>query len=200
MRSVFLSRLTICIFWILVVLPAARAGEPTDQIRQTTEKAITVLTDPHLKDPNMKEERRKLLRQIADERFDWEEMARRALARHWAERTEDEKREFISLFSQLLDRTYMDRVDNYSGERVIYEGDKVEGDYGIVRVKIVTSNDNEIPAEYRVRKKGNAWLIYDISIQGVSLINNYRSQFNSIIIKSSYQDLVKRLKAKLNSP
>lgn len=173
------------------------AGEPTDQIKQTTDKVISIVTDPALKEPARAEERRKLVRKAVDNRFDWEEMARRSLARHWARRTDEEKREFISLFSDLLERTYMDKVADYSGEKVLYVGETVDGDYGVVRVKILTAADVEISVEYRVRRKENGWFIYDVSIEGVSLVNNYRTQFNSIILKSSYRNLVKRLKAKL---
>ncbi len=176
-------------------IPALAQG-PTEQIKQTTDKVISILTDPALRDPGKTEERRRLLRKVADERFDWEEMSRRALARHWVQRTDEERREFVSLFSDLLDKTYMDRVDGYSGEKVLYEGETVDGDYGIVRVKILTETDAAISAEYRVRRKENGWFIYDVSIEGVSLVNNYRTQFNSIILKSSYEKLVKRLKAK----
>ena len=198
MRSICLSQ---SIVWCMVILATAvpcLAGEPTEQLKQTADKAIAVLTDPALRDPERTEERRKLLRQIADERFDWEEMARRALARHWADRTDAEKEEFVSLFSDLLERTYMERVDNYSGEKILYEGETVDGDYGLVSVRILTTADTEIVAEYRLRRKENGWFIYDVSIEGVSLINNYRTQFNSIILKSSYQTLVERLRAKLD--
>lgn len=173
------------------------AGEPTEQIKQTTDKVMSILTDPALKEPARVEERRKLIRKAVDDRFDWEEMARRSLARHWARRTDEERREFISLFSDLLERTYMDKVEGYSGEKVLYVGETVDGEYGVVRVKILTTTDVEISVEYRVRKKENGWFIYDVSIEGVSLVNNYRGQFNSIILKSSYQNLVKRLKTKL---
>lgn len=173
------------------------AGEPTEQIKQTTDKVMSILTDPALKEPARVEERRKLIRKAVDDRFDWEEMARRSLARHWARRTDEERREFISLFSDLLERTYMDKVEGYSGEKVLYVGETVDGEYGVVRVKILTTTDVEISVEYRVRKKENGWFIYDVSIEGVSLVNNYRGQFNSIILKSSYRNLVKRLKTKL---
>jgi phospholipid transport system substrate-binding protein len=96
-----------------------------------------------------------------------------------------------------MERTYMERVDRYSGERVFYDGETVDGDYGIVRVRIITHDGREFPTEYRVRKRENGWLIYDVSVKGVSLVNNYRTQFNSIIVKSDYQTLVKRMKAKL---
>jgi phospholipid transport system substrate-binding protein len=195
-RVSLLLGLAFLILTLVVVFPLL-AGEPTEQIKQTTDKIIALLADESLDGDSKKEERRKLIRKAVDERFDWEEMARRSLAIHWAQRTDEEKREFVSLFSDLLERTYMDKVDDYSGESVSYERETVDGDYGVVDVKIVTSTDAEIPAEYRVRNKENGWLIYDISINGVSLVNNYRTQFNSIILRSSYQNLVKRLKVKL---
>jgi phospholipid transport system substrate-binding protein len=173
------------------------AGEPTEQIKQTTDRIISTITDPTLKVASKSEERRKLIRAAADERFDWEEMARRSLARHWTKRTDAEKREFTSLFSDLLERTYMDKVEGYSGEKVLYEGEAVDGDYAVVGVKILTAKDTEISVEYRVRRKENGWFIYDVSIEGVSLVNNYRTQFNSIILRSSYRELVKKLAAKV---
>ena len=185
------------LFLIFGVSIPVFAGEPTQQIKQITDKILSIVTDSALKEPAKAEERRKLIRKAVDERFDWEEMGRRALARHWAQRTDEEKREFVSLFSDLLERTYMDKVEGYSGEKVLYEGETTEGDYAVVKVKIVTAADTEIAIEYRVRRKGNGWFIYDISIEGVSLVNNYRTQFNSIILKSSYKKLVKKLKAKL---
>jgi phospholipid transport system substrate-binding protein len=195
-RVSLLLGLAFLILTLVVVFPLL-AGEPTEQIRETTDKIIALLADESLDGDSKKEERRKLIRKAVDERFDWEEMARRSLAIHWAQRTDEEKREFVSLFSDLLERTYMDKVDDYSGESVSYERETVDGDYGVVDVRIVTKTDTEIPAEYRVRNKENGWLIYDISINGVSLVNNYRTQFNSIILRSSYQNLIKRLKAKL---
>ncbi|NIN00673.1 MAG: ABC transporter substrate-binding protein [candidate division Zixibacteria bacterium] len=191
-----LQRFILFLLAVGIAVPAV-AGEPTEQIKETTDKIISILTDPELKDSTKSEEKRKLIRQAVDERFDWEELARRSLARHWSNRTDEEKREFISLFSDLLEKTYMDKVDSYSGETVFYVGETVDGNYGVVNIKIVTERDTEIPAEYKVKKKEDGWFIYDISVNGVSLVNNYRTQFNSIILKSSYEDLVDRLKAKV---
>ena len=172
------------------------AGEPTQQIKQTTDKILAILSNPSLKGPARAEERKKVIGQTVDERFDWEEMSRRSLARHWAARTPEEKKEFISLFRDLLARTYLDKVDDYSGEAVTYEGDTIDGNYASVKVKIVTSKGKEILVEYRVMKKQTHWFVYDITIEGVSLVNNYRSQFNSILSKSPYSELVKRLRDK----
>jgi len=172
------------------------AGEPTQQIKETTDKILAILSNPSLKGTAQAEERKKVIGQTVDERFDWEEMSRRSLARHWAARTPEEKKEFMGLFRDVLERTYLNKVDDYSGEAVTYEGDTIDGNYASVKVKIVTSKGKEIPVEYRVMKKQTQWLVYDMTIEGVSFVNNYRSQFNSILSKSSYSELVKRLKDK----
>jgi phospholipid transport system substrate-binding protein len=172
------------------------AGEPTDQIKQTTDKILSIITNPALKPPSKTGEREKLIRQAADERFDWEEMARRSLATHWAKRTAEERKEFVRLFADLLERTYRKKVEDYSGEKVLYEGETKDGDYVKVKVKIATKKNKDIPVEYRLKKEANDWLIYDVSIEGVSLVNNYRTQFNNIIVQSSYENLVKRLRDK----
>lgn len=175
------------------------AGEPTDEIKQTTDKILSILTNPSLKGSSKTAEREKLIRQAIDERFDWEEMARRSLARYWDQRTDGEKKEFVRLYSDLLERTYMDKVEGYSGEKVIYEGESVDNGYAVVRVKIVTKKNTDIRVHYRLKRVENKWLVYDVSIEGVSLVNNYRTQFNSIILKSSYENLVKRLKERVES-
>jgi phospholipid transport system substrate-binding protein len=178
------------------VVPAL-AGEPTEKIKQTTDKILKIVTDPALKNPSREPERRRLIRKAVDERFDWEEMARRALARYWDQRTDQEKKEFVRLFGDLLERTYLNKVEGYSGEKVQYEGEALESEYAVVKVKIVTRKNVDIPVDYRLHKKENDWFVYDISIEGVSLVNNYRTQFSSIITQSSYENLVKKLKEKL---
>jgi phospholipid transport system substrate-binding protein len=172
-------------------------GTPKEGVKDTTDKIIAIVSDPVLKTPEKKEEKARLIRAAVDERFNWKEMSRRTLARHWAKRTEQEKKEFIDLFGKLLERTYLERVEGYSGEKVFYINEVVDGKYGIVSVKIVTEKDTEISVRYKVKKKGENWLVYDISIEGVSLINNYRKQFNSIIVRNSYKELVGKLKEKV---
>lgn len=187
----------IVLFLLIFALAAtAWAGEPTEQMKLTIDKMIDILGDPALKDPAKAEERRQLLRDAASERFDWREMARRSLAKHWQQRSDAEKEEFVPLFTDLLEQTYMKRIENYSGDKVSYDGEKVKGEYSLVKVRIATSKQTEIPVIYRLRKKGSQWLIYDVSIEGVSLVNNYRQQFDSVILSSSYQGLVKKLKEK----
>jgi phospholipid transport system substrate-binding protein len=173
------------------------AADPMDEIKQTTDKMLSIVTNPAFKTPSQTEEREKLIRQAVDERFDWDEMARRSLAIHWAKRTVEERKEFVRLFADLVERTYMKKVEDYSGEKVLYEGETKEGDYASVRVKIVTKRGEDIPVEYRLKKEKEDWFVYDVSIEGVSLVNNYRTQFNSILSQSSYENLVKRLREKV---
>lgn len=196
MFSSTFCRRTILFLLIFVLASPAQAGEPTEQIKLTIDKMIDILGDPALKNPAKVEERRKLLRDTASERFDWREMARRSLAKHWQQRTDAEIKEFVPLFTDLLEQTYMKRIENYSGDKVSYDGEKVKGQYSLVKVRIATSKQTEIPVVYRLRKKGSQWLIYDVSIEGVSLVNNYRKQFDSVILSSSYQGLVEKLKEK----
>lgn len=196
MKTSCLLKSMVVFFLVLGVNALCLAGEPTEKIRQTTDKILSIVTDPSLKDPSKAQEREKLIRRAVDEQFDWEEMARRSLATHWAKRTAEERKEFVRLFADLLERTYMRKVEDYSGEKVLYEGETKDGDYVKVKVKIVTKKNKDIPVEYRLKKEGNDWFIYDVSIEGVSLVNNYRTQFNNIIVQSSYENLIKKLRDK----
>jgi phospholipid transport system substrate-binding protein len=194
------KRLIISVFVISVMCAAASAsmaGEPTEYIRKTTDKIIAILTDPALKGSDKDRERAQQIRKAVDERFDWEEMSKRTLARHWKDRTPREREEFIMLFGRLLERTYLDKVEGYSGEKVLYAEEKVEGSYAVVAVKIITKEETEIRVAYRLKKKEGEWMVNDISIEGVSLVNNYRKQFQSIMTRSSYDDLIQRLRSKV---
>ncbi len=192
----YLFRSLVSLLLVIGVVAPVSAGEPAEQIKQTTEKILSIVKDSALKNPSKAQERRELIRKAVDERFDWEEMGRRSLGRYWAQRTAEEKREFIRLFADLVERTYMAKVEGYSGEKVRYDGETLDGAYAVVRVSIITEKNKDISVDYRLRKEGNEWLVYDVSIEGVSLVNNYRTQFNSIILQSSYEDLVKKMKAK----
>ena len=173
-----------------------RAGEPMDMVKQSTDRILKILKDPELKAKSKEPEKRRLLRKLADERFDWEEMAKRSLATHWGERTPEERKEFVSLFADLLERSYMGKIEGYKNEKIVLEKEDIDADYAVVETNVVTEREVEIPINYRLHRKGSDWLVYDVSIEGVSLVNNYRTQFNNIIMSSSYQELVKKLKTK----
>ncbi len=182
-----------CLSLAPAAVPTACAGDATDQIRETADAVIAVLNNKELRKP----ERRKQLREIVDKRFDFAEMAKRSLGPEWNRRAPEEKKEFVSLFSDLLENTCIRKIERYEHERVIYTGERVEGSYAAVRTKVVTDQGVEIPVEYRIFKKGTKWEVYDIIIEGVSLVNNYRSQFSSIINSDTYAGLVKKLKEKV---
>jgi phospholipid transport system substrate-binding protein len=173
------------------------AGEPTDQVRQTTEKLLAIVQSPALKGAGKDEERKKQMKQVVDERFDWASMARSAIGKYWRDLSEAQRTEFTGLFGELIEKNYMSEVESYSGEKILYKGDKVDGAYGVVEVKIVTLRGTDIPVSYRVQKKAAEWLVYDVSIEGVSLVNNYRSQIGAILNSSSYDNLIAKIRAKI---
>jgi phospholipid transport system substrate-binding protein len=174
----------------------ALAGEATDQVKQTVDAVLDVLNNKELKKPEKRELRRKNIREIIDKRFDFEEMGKRSLALNWNKRTPDEKKEFVVLFSDLLETTYIKKIERYENEKVVYLDEKITGQYAVVRTKIVKGQETDIPVEYRIFKKAGKWEVYDIIVEGVSLVNNYRSQFSQIIRSSSYEELVKKLRSK----
>src|SRR6266850_1523351 len=173
--------------------PAA-AGPPTEQVREYTDAVIKVLEDPALKSDDKRPERRAAVRKIAAEIFDVQETARRALGPHWQQRTPQQRDEFVHLFAELLEQTYISKIDLFGGERLRFTEEKVDGDNAIVRAKVMTRQQTEVPVEARLLRKGDRWLVYDILIENISLIGNYRAQFDRIIRTSSYDDLVKRLR------
>ena|SRR3989442_14353465 len=190
-------RMVVVIGLLALLAPPAWAGAPTDQLRRTVDDVLRILNDPALRSPARREARRTELRRVVEPRFDFAETGRRALGRFWKERTEAERRQFTDLFRDLLEQTYTSRIESYKGERVVFTGEAVDGDYAIVRTKIITAHDTQIPVDYRMLRRGDRWLVYDVVIEEVSLVDNYRSQFAEIIEASSYQTLVKRIKAKL---
>jgi phospholipid transport system substrate-binding protein len=181
---------------LTVLAGVVQAGVPTDQLRGATDRVLKVLQDPQLKQPAKAETRRQQIRAIADEIFDWQETGKRALARHWQGRSPSERAEFSTLFANLVERSYISKIERYSGERIVYAGETVEGDLATVRTKLITTSNTEIPIDYRMQKAGDHWRAYDVVIEGVSLVANYRTQFNRIIQQSGYGELMNKLKTK----
>ncbi len=185
----------------LLVLPLARpaaAAEPTEQLRGHVERVLEILKDPSLRAEDRAAARRAAIRRVADEIFDFEETAKRALGPHWRERSPAERREFVQLFADLLERAYIARIERYQGEKIAWLGDTVEDEQAVVRTRIVTQQGTEVPVDYRLLRRDGRWLIYDVVIEGVSLVANYRTQFNRIIRTSSYQELVTRMKTRMD--
>jgi phospholipid transport system substrate-binding protein len=181
----------------LLAAANAAAGPPTEQLRGAIDRVLKTVEDPALKAENKTAERRQAVRKIANEIFDWGETAKRSLGRHWQARTEVEREEFVRLFGDLLERAYISKIELYGGEKIAYTGESIDGDFALVKTKIVTPKQGtEVPVDYRLLRRGDRWLVYDVVIEGISLVSNYRTQFNKIIQSSSYQDLVKKMKTK----
>jgi len=172
------------------------AGDPTNLMKQTIDKVIDILKNKELKKTEKTNERRVAIRKVVGERFDFEEMAKRSLALHWKKRTPEERKEFVPLFSDLLERSYIKKIEGYTDEKFLYTDEKIDVDYAVVNTRIITKRNVEIPIEYRLLNKNGKWEVYDVVIEGVSLVNNYRNQFNTIIRRNSYEELVKRMKNK----
>jgi phospholipid transport system substrate-binding protein len=178
----------------LLVAKGAHAGQPTEQLKPAIDRVIKTLKDPALKGEAKTKERRQALHAIGNEVFDWTEMARRALGRHWQGRTEAEREEFVKLFRDLIERSYMSTIERYSGEKITYAADSVDGDQATLKTKFTMKNGQEVPIDYRMIRRGDRWFVYDVVVENVGLVNNYRTQFNQIIQTSSYRELVRKMK------
>ena len=188
----------VALAWALTLLlvNGVSAGPPTDQLRTSVDSVLRTLSDPEMKKEAKTAERRRVIRAAAGEIFDFTEISRRSLAVHWQARTPAERQEFVALFGDLLEHTYISKIEGYSGEKILYVGESIDGNQAVVRTRIVGKQGTETPVDYRMLVDGGRWRAYDVSIEGVSLVQNYRSQFNSIIQRSGYPDLAAKLKAK----
>jgi len=182
----------------IVLAVPAMAGAPTEQLKQRVDEVVRVLSDPSLKGKT--DQRRARVRKISEGVFDYQDTARRSLAQHWNDRTPEEQKEFVQLFADLLERAYFSKIDHYQGEKVKYGAETIDGDEGLVKTTIVTNSGTDVPVDYRMHLVNGRWLVYDVVIEGVSLVSNYRAQFNKIIRTESYQALVKKLRAKDSEP
>ncbi len=172
--------------------PAAEAGPVSDQFKGDLTRVLKVVEDSEGKPADT---RRAAIRAAAELVFDWREMAARSLATHWNARSEEERAEFVRLFSDLIERAYVTKVERYSGEAVRFVGERTEGNLALVQTRFVTTKGQEVPMDYRLISRGDRWRVYDVIIEGVSLVGNYRTQFDRVIRSSSYPQLVERLKS-----
>jgi phospholipid transport system substrate-binding protein len=184
----------VAMFWVLSVIPGY-AGAPTDAMKATIDEVLRIVRENELKQPNRAEERRQMLERVVEARFDYQEMSKRALGAPWNTLSDQQKQEFVGLFRTLLTNSYADKIETYSGEGVQYLNERTEKEYAEVRTKVL-SGKTEIPLDYRLLNKANDWRVYDVTVDGISLVNNYRSQFTKIIKSSSYADLVEQLRKK----
>ncbi|MGH7413111.1 MAG: MlaC/ttg2D family ABC transporter substrate-binding protein [Candidatus Rokuibacteriota bacterium] len=184
--------------WLLLAAGGGAQPDvsPTQVVQTATEQVLQIVQDAELAAPVSRDRRRLEVQRIADRLFDFPEMSRRALARHWRERTPQEQGEFVAVFKHLLGRAYIGRLENYAGEQIVYLSEHVDGEFATVRSKILTGRGAEIPVDYRLHQVGARWVVYDVAVSGVSFVANYRGQFDKIIRTSSYPVLMRDLKSK----
>ncbi|MSP38349.1 MAG: ABC transporter substrate-binding protein [Deltaproteobacteria bacterium] len=182
--------------WLMVVFifslsGPARAGEPLDLVRSAADKVIALLRDPQFKAADRKRERAEKLRAIINPIFDYDEIARRTLAPHWERRTPAEREEFTKLFRAFLEKIYADQIDIDDGERLVFSRETVNQDFAEVESKWINGKNEESPLIYRLKRTDGKWKVYDAVVVDISIVNNYRSQFNRVIGKSSFEELKK---------
>jgi len=186
---------TVLALVLLAGLGAAPAAGPTAQIRGAIDRTLEILKRPDLKSKARAAERRDFLRNEIKPVFDFEEMSRRSLGPSWRQRTPKEKADFVGLFTELLENAYLGKIESYQGEKIEYAGETVDLPYAVVKTLIVTTKSQEVQVDYRMIRNGDQWRIYDVVIEGISLVNNYRSQFGSILQNSSFDQLLSKLRS-----
>ena len=173
-----------------------QAGAPTEQVRQTADKVLQVLQDPQFKSNSNAAQRRDQLTQILASRFDFAEMAKRSLGANWQKGSAAEQQQFVRLFTNLLENSYIGQIEAYSGEKINYGRESVEQNQADVETKIVTKKGEEVSVNYKLKADGGNWKVYDVVIENVSLVNNFRNQFNRMLAKGSFADLITQLETK----
>ena len=186
--------LMIVLSCLAFALPVS-AGAPTDQVRGTVDNIAAILKNPALKTEAKKNDRREQLRRAIFSRFHFTEMAKRSLGAHWRKLSPAEQEEFSRLFTDLLERAYIDQIEAYNDEKFVYVKETVDQDFAEVQSRIVTPK-GEYSLNYRVHAVGPEWKVYDVVVENISLVNNYRSQFSRIIANQSYEELLRRMRDK----
>ena len=187
--------LTLIAVFALAWAQGAWAGPPTDQLREGVERVLKILRDPELSGDTKVNERSAAINRAGDEIFDFGEIAKRSLGQHWAPRTPAEREEFVRLFADLLQRTYLSKVDQYSSE-LKFENDVIDGTWAVVRTTVLLGNGRRMSLDYRMHLPRDRWKVYDVSINGISLVASYRSQFNKVVRTDSYAGLLARLRSR----
>jgi len=181
--------LTVAIFTSSVAF-----ATPTDDLKRTVDEVVRSIADKEMK--KKEAERRQALKKTISTIFDYSEMAKRSMGKHWNQRTAAEKKHFTELFATLLENSYASKIESYNNEKIVYIRETVDGDYSEIKSKVVTAARDEFTLDYRLFKQNGKWMVYDVVIEGVSLVSNYRSQFNKIITANGYDRLVKKLQSK----
>jgi len=182
--------------WLSMQPVLAGAAASGDRVRETVDKLLTILKDPQLKGESKRNERREKLKEVISQRFDFTEMAKRSLGFEWRRRSPEEQKEFVKLFTELLEQAYLDKIESYNGEKVQYRREREDNGHAEVATKIIDKKGREFSINYRLHNDNGDWKVYDVIIEDISLVNNYRAQFNRVLAKDSFEELLTRMKEK----
>ena len=194
-------RSNVRVIWALLLVlvlssaPDAWAGAPTDQFRDGVDRVFKILRDPELKGDAKATRRWAAVAKVSEEIFDFGETAKRSLGQHWDARTPAERVEYVRLFTDLIQRSYVSRVDQYGAEKMVFRGDTIDGDQAVVRTALLLNDGGKLALDYKMHRTSDRWQVYDINVEGVSLVANYRAQFNKVIRSESYKALIARLRS-----
>jgi phospholipid transport system substrate-binding protein len=188
-----LKRSALCILTVLFLAVNATAGV-TDNVKKTVDEVVRIVSDKEMKKND--HNRRQALKRSISTIFDYNEMAKRSLGKHWNQRSAAEKKQFAELFASLLENSYASKIESYNNEKIVYLKETIDGEYAEVKSKVVTVKRDEFTLDYRMINQNGKWMVYDVVIEGVSLVSNYRTQFNKIITSKGYPELVKKLQTK----
>ena len=199
-KSVFF---VVALFSLALLCPSAgSAGIITDDLKTAVDKVLGIMQNPAYGAPDKKEARQKLINTEIAGKFDWEEMSRRALGVHWRDFTPPQQKEFVAIFSEFLERTYISKVDlflkeekSFSANNIVYTKETIEEQYALVDSKVALKEE-EIPLSYKLINKGGKWVVYDMTLEGVGIVANYRTQFSELLANGSYEKLIEKLKSK----
>jgi phospholipid transport system substrate-binding protein len=192
-----LSVLVAFIFVLASVRPI-EAGEPTEAIRNAINQGVQILNESKLDSGKQRSEVINKLREIVYPMFDFSEMARRSLGAQWRKLTPQQQKEFITVFTELLETTYADKIDLYEGQKVVYTGESIDKNYAQVETKVIGKKNQSYSVDYKLHNVEGKWRIYDVVAENISLVNNYRSQFQRVLANSSFEELIKRMQEKTN--
>lgn len=182
-----------------LLLAGTATASITANVQQTVDEIIRIVSDKEMKKASSEQKRRSAIKKSLSTIFNHEEMAKRSLGKHWNQRTPAERKQFVDLFASLLENSYASKIESYNNEKVVYTKELIDGDYAEVKSKIINQKQDEFTVDYRLLKEsGGKWMVYDVVIEGVSLVSNYRTQFNKIISANGYPTLVNKLQTKSN--
>jgi phospholipid transport system substrate-binding protein len=184
---------------LLAAAGTATAAGPTETVKAAVQQVFAQPGDSAVKTVSPAE-RRAQIRKITETLFDFDEMSQRSLGAAWAKASSTEQREFVRLFGSLIANAYMGRIEQYAGEPITYVDERIDGDDARVKSQVVTPKGSEVGIEYRLyHGTDGRWTVYDIYVDGFSLVGSYKAQFNRLLQRGSFADLLKQLRQKAGS-